>query len=208
MKDKYIFVDMDGTIVNYHDRFYKVYSEAYIGIGKIPLSKENWIKTRKDGIHSIPEELREKIDPYFERNFESRDYLKYDITIPGMLNVIRSLQKEYLVKIVSFRSNNVNLLEQLDRIGIHNVETIIQGFAPGKILGEKANMIQRVIPNPSGWIIGDTEFEVIAGQRLGLKTISVTYGDRSPEFLKRYNPDFLIDKPEEILKIFQLVKPS
>ena len=201
MKDEYIFMDMDGTIVNYHDRFYKVYSEAYIGIGKIPLSKENWINIRKDGTHSIPEEIRNKIDPYFEKNFEHRDYLKYDTPIPGMLNVVRSLQKEYPIKIISFRSNNVTLLEQLERIGIYDIETIIQGYAPGKILGEKANMIQKVIPNPQGWIIGDTEHEVIAGKKLGLKTIAVTYGDRSSEFLRKHDPDFLIDNPKEILKI-------
>jgi len=200
---KQIYMDFDGTIVNYHDRFYKVYSEAYINIDEIPLSKEEWIINRRNGIHHYPPGIHERIDPYFEQHFESSENLKYDNLFPGMDKVIHSLQKKYSVKIVSFRSNNANLLEQLNNIGIYNVETIIQGFAPGTIVEEKANMIRRVISNPSGWIIGDTEYEMIAGEKLGLKTIAVTYGDRTSDFLKRYKPDFLIDSPSEILKIIQ-----
>lgn len=198
-----IYFDMDGTIVNYHDRFYKIYSESFIEIGEIPLSKKEWIIMRRDGIHHYPPGIHEKIDPYFAQHFESSQNLKHDTIVDGMLNVIHTLQKTYPLKIVSFRSNNINLIKQLNGLGIYNVETIIQGFAPGTIVEEKANMIKNVISNPKGWIVGDTQYEIISGQKLGLKTIAVTYGDRTKEFLEKYNPDFIIDKPEEILDIIK-----
>jgi len=199
-----VFLDFDGTVVSFHDRFYKIYRDAYLSIGEVPLSKKEWKEARKYGELKYPIGVREKINPFFEKYFECSEYLlKYDKIFPGMKNVIKCLQNKYPIKIVSFRANNETLKEQLKYLGINNVETIIQGFSPGIPADEKANMIQRVIPNPKGWIIGDCHYEILAGQKLGLKTIAVTWGDQSAETLQRHNPDFIIDSPREILKIIQ-----
>ncbi len=204
-KEQIIFLDMDGTIVNYHKRFYKIYKEAYLKIGEIPLPEKDWLEIRRNGGIQYPPGIHEKIEPHFAKSFESPKYLKYDTIIPGMLNVIHTLQKKYSIKIVSFRSNNESLLEQLDYLGIHNVDTIIQGFSPGIVADEKANMIRNVISNPSGFIIGDCHWEIIAGQVLGLTTIAVDWGDQSNSTLKKYNPDYLISNPEEILEIINII---
>jgi phosphoglycolate phosphatase len=198
-------MDFDGTVVNYHKRFYKIYKEAYIKIGEIPLSENEWLKMRKSGDIIYAPGIRERIEPHFAKSFENSEYLKYDTIIPGMLEVIHTLQEKYTIKIVSFRANNETLLEQLDYLGIHDVETIIQGFSPGTRVDEKANMIRKVIKNPSGHIIGDTFYEVIAGQVLGLTTIACTWGDQSSSTLRKHKPDFIIDKPQEILEILNLV---
>lgn len=66
-------------------------------------------------------------------------------------------------------------------------------------------MKRNIVPEPSGWVIGDTPYEIIAGKKLGLKTIAVTWGDKNREVLQIYNPDFIVDEPKEILKI---VNPS
>jgi len=202
MNNTYAFFDMDGTIVSFHDRFYRTYSEALLNIGEIPLSKEEWIQLRKNGNrHSA--KLDKKIIPFFDKYFESSEYLKYDKIFPKMKKIIQNIQKKYPVKIVSFRANNETLLEQLSNLGIYNVETIIQGYCSGIPCDEKAKMIQKVIPDPKGWIIGDTHYEIAAGKKLGLKTIAVSWGDQSKEYLQTHNPDFLIDNPEEILKIIK-----
>lgn len=198
---EYIFCDMDGTIVYYHDRFYTIYRDAYLEIGEIPLSKEEWLKMRRSGTKCYPKGIHEKISPIFEKKFEDFEYLKQDKIVPGMDKVVNTLQKKYPIKIVSFRSNNENLKKQLSLLGIHNVETIIQGYSAGTPCDEKTRMIQRVIPNPSGYIIGDTSYEIIAGKNLGLKTISVTYGDQSREYLETFKPDYIVDNPEQILEI-------
>jgi phosphoglycolate phosphatase len=204
-KEQIIFLDFDGTIVDYHNRFYKIYRDAYIEIGEVPLSKKEWLKMRRNGGVHYPPGIHEKIEPHFARTFESSEYLKYDTLIPGMLDVVHTLQEKYPVKIVSFRGNNETLLEQLDYLGIHNVETIIQGFRPGIAIDEKANMIRKVISDPKGFIIGDTSYEILAGKVLGLTTIACTWGDQSSSTLRKHKPDFVVDKPEEILEIINLV---
>lgn len=201
MKTEQIYCDMDGTIVSYHDRFYIIYSIACCKVGMKPLSRSEWFECRRQGIPTYTKEEHDKISPIFEELFESPDYLCFDRLISGMDNVINILQKKYKIHIVSFRSKKYNLLNQLEEYGIKNVNTIIQGFSSGTVVDEKANMIQKVIPNPSGFIIGDTQYEVTAGQRLGLKTIAVTWGDKDRETLQKYNPDFIVDSSSEILEI-------
>jgi phosphoglycolate phosphatase-like HAD superfamily hydrolase len=192
-----IFLDMDGTIVDYHDRFYKIYYEAHMEIGEIPISKEEFVKRRRDGKTNYPQKIYEGM--YLK--FEDPKYLKYDKMVSGMYGVINSIRKKYPIKIVSFRANNKNLTDQLKYLGIHDIEVISQAYHHGINCDEKANMIQKIVPNPSGFIIGDTHFEILAGQKLNLITIATTWGDQSKETLQKYHPDFIVDSPEKILEI-------
>jgi len=201
MRTEQIFIDCDGTIVDYHDRFYIVYSIACCRNGVKPLNREEWLHCRKNEISIHTPEIHAKLSPTFEELFESPEYLCFDRLIYGMDKIIKTLQKEYDVHIVSFRAKDQNLKDQLKGYGIRDINTIVQGFSPGIVVDEKANMIRKIIPNPNGWIIGDTPYEITAGKKLGLKTIAVTYGDKSKEYLKKYNPDFIIDNPSEILEI-------
>jgi phosphoglycolate phosphatase len=50
-------------------------------------------------------------------------------------------------------------------------------------------------------IIGDTESDVKAGQILGLRTVAVTCGIRTKEFLQALNPDHIIDSMPQLLPI-------
>ncbi len=198
-----IFIDMDGTIVSYHDRFFLIYNIACCKTGIKPLSRADWLKCRLDGTPAYSKEEHAKIQPIFDEIFETPEYLCFDRLIHGMENVIIKLQEKYPVHIVSFRTQNENLKNQLKEFGIINVNTIIRGFSPETIIDEKADMIQEVVPNPSGWIIGDTPYEITAGQRLGLKTIACTWGDKSKSTLESYKPDFIVDSPKEILDIIK-----
>ena len=201
MKLDQIYIDMDGTIVDYHNRFYIIYSIACCKVGMKPLSREKWLECRRNGTPTYTQEEHKLLDPIFEELFESPDYLCFDNLIHGMDSVIHTLQKNYDIHIVSFRAKDKNLRDQLAGYGITNFGTIIQGFSSGIVVDEKASMIKRVILNPKGWIIGDTNFEITAGQKLGLKTIAVTWGDKQRDTLEKYNPDFIVDKPKEILSI-------
>lgn len=57
-----------------------------------------------------------------------------------------------------------------------------------------------VTPDESVYI-GDSPFDIEAGQAAGMKTAAVGWGIFSPVRLKELEPDFFFDKPEEILKL-------
>lgn len=50
-------------------------------------------------------------------------------------------------------------------------------------------------------IIGDSTHDIHAGKHAGIGTCAVTYGYRNADLLKQENPDFMIDKMSELLKV-------
>ncbi len=57
--------------------------------------------------------------------------------------------------------------------------------------------------NPKDTIlVGDTDMDILAGKNAKVQTVGVTYGFAGKS-IKDYNPDFVINKIEEILKIIQ-----
>src|SRR3989304_6635069 len=142
MRTEQIFIDMDGTIVDYHDRFYIIYSIACCQNGMKPLSRKEWLNCRRNDIPTYSKKEHERISPIFEKLFESPEYLCFDRLIHGMNDVVNILQQKYKINIVSFRANEINLLNQLKEYNINNVRPIIQGFSPSTIVEEKANMIK------------------------------------------------------------------
>lgn len=51
-------------------------------------------------------------------------------------------------------------------------------------------------------MVGDTDIDILAGKNSGVKTVGVTYGFFGKN-IKNYNPDFVIDKIEEIITLLK-----
>ena len=51
--------------------------------------------------------------------------------------------------------------------------------------------------------IGDSGVDIKTGRNTNLKVIAVTWGYRDKELLEKENPDYLINKPKEIIKIIK-----
>jgi phosphoglycolate phosphatase len=49
--------------------------------------------------------------------------------------------------------------------------------------------------------IGDETRDIDAAKHCGLKVIAVTWGFHTPELLISHNPDYLVNSPDEIVKI-------
>ncbi|MBQ1965664.1 MAG: HAD family hydrolase [Clostridia bacterium] len=50
--------------------------------------------------------------------------------------------------------------------------------------------------------VGDSEVDVLTAQNAGIPAVAVTWGFRDKELLSSHNPDYLIDTPQELLKLF------
>ena len=54
------------------------------------------------------------------------------------------------------------------------------------------------------YFIGDTEADILTAKNAGVTSIAVTWGFRTRKFLEKYEPDYIVDSPEDILKILEL----
>lgn len=58
------------------------------------------------------------------------------------------------------------------------------------------------VESGSSYLIGDTRHDILAGKSAGVKTVGVSYGFEGKK-IRDYNPDFVIDDLEEILKVLK-----
>ncbi|MFM8328051.1 MAG: HAD family hydrolase [Pirellulaceae bacterium] len=65
------------------------------------------------------------------------------------------------------------------------------------------HLVERTFGVPqSGWVIGDTETDLRAGKKLGLRQVAVAFGIRDAIILGKENPDLLFDQPSQLANWF------
>ena len=130
--------------------------------------------------------------------------IDYDVMKPydGLIPVLAKLQKDHLLAVIS--SNGYRTIRtMLDRFG----------FAPyfREILGADFRISKKEkiayalekygIPGERAFYIGDTAGDILEARAAGVGSVAVTWGWHSRERLAAAGPDFLVDRPEELLAI-------
>jgi len=196
MKNKIIYIDFDGVIIDNSYKLYAIYKKLMTG--KKILSENEYWNLKKMQI--LEEEIVKKsfnndafISNYTKRRLElieSEEYLKYDKIIDGVIGVIKKLKEKNKIVLTTRRCKKDTLFKQLKRLNLLNVFDAVL-IPEGKT---KENLIleDSSFDKEDSIIIGDTEEDVIAGKKLGIKTIAVLSGIRCKKYLKNYNPDVII----------------
>lgn len=80
----------------------------------------------------------------------------------------------------------------------------IYGMEVSKSKVKKIKLVMKKYDkNTDFYYIGDTIGDIIEGRKAGVKTIGVTWGYHDRKRFDRVNPDFIVDKPEELLAIWK-----
>ena len=48
------------------------------------------------------------------------------------------------------------------------------------------------------FMIGDTEMDILAAKNAGVRSVAVTWGNRTREFLEKYQPDYIVNSPVQL----------
>jgi len=120
----------------------------------------------------------------------------------NIIEVIKTLSKKYELGIITSNSEkNVNrFLEN------NNLTNIFSFIISNKKLFGKAKTFKKIIKDrklvEGEFIyIGDETRDIEAAKKLKVKIISCSWGFNTYDLLKKFEPDYLINKPEEILDI-------
>ena len=97
-------------------------------------------------------------------------------------------------------------LQMCQDLGIDKYFKGIYGSNSDRI--HKADVIRYALsindlPKEETVIIGDTKFDLIGGQAVGIKTMAVTWGFGEQADLLNYQPDYIAHKPLKVLEYFQ-----
>ena len=93
------------------------------------------------------------------------------------------------------------IFPEIEEYGLEDIfdDVVTQSEIKGKSLEE---MIEKYNLNPENtYFIGDSNHEIIAGKENGIKTIAVTWGFNTEEYLKLKRPDYLAHNVKELEKI-------
>ena len=144
--------------------------------------------------------LSEKVIDAILQEYEEITKKKQDLRVfEGMHEAIKKIAEKH--KVVVITSNiSANVREVLYNNGITEFEDIV-GAEKEKSKIKKIRRAMESYPSDISYYIGDTAGDMIEGREAGAKTIAVTWGWHSADRLKKADPDYVVNSPEELVAL-------
>lgn len=202
----FVFVDLDGTILDMRARQYQVYKAILEPMGDRILELASFweLKRQRASTASVLLASGARVEParfdeeWLER-IESPSMLSLDTLQPGAIWALRSLRSTHEVVVVTMRRRWKALCDQLGALGLlSEVDAIIvcqpearKDETVGRELGGRVDVVS------SHWV-GDTEVDIEAGTALGVTTWAVTCGIRDGRLLLRARPHYVCESLAQV----------
>ncbi|MBQ4068850.1 MAG: HAD hydrolase-like protein [Lachnospiraceae bacterium] len=181
----YIFLDLDGPILDGRLRHYNCYKDIIEEMGGTPLDIDVYWNNKRRGLNKrivceesgISGEYSEFIEKWKNR-IEDIKYLKYDVLKPGCLEAIQTMKSVgKKVCLVTLRNNKENLFSQLKWLGIKEIFSEIVVCAGSEINPKYLALNDYVFDKAV--LIGDTEIDIEAADMLKIEFIGIINGLRT-----------------------------
>lgn len=149
----------------------------------------------------IPEHL---IAEFVARNFKlfANRIEPLNIT-PEIKSVIEQLSQANTLTIIT--GNSCSVVEKF--LENHGIKDKFRKVLAAEDEGNRVEKIHKMVlfqggSISEGFLIGDAVSDIRSARNAGVKSIAVSWGHQSKVKLLTENPDFLIDRPEELLTLF------
>jgi phosphoglycolate phosphatase len=203
MPERWIFLDLDGTLLDVSRRYHHLHRDLVRRHGGRPLAAEDYWALKRSRTPEpeilartgVPPEAGAEISAAREHSFEERRYLRLDRPWPWTAAVLAALAPYGPLALVTLRSHSDRLLWQLKALGLHApFARVISGRGDGTPQA-KAGLVRAagIDPAPGSLLVGDTEVDVASGTALGVRTVALTCGLRDAARLAAWAPDLLLD---------------
>lgn len=199
-----IFFDFDGTLVDSRKRLYELFRElrpdcalSFDEYWKIKRSRVDQKTLLKRLFGCEDAEIAEFARRWRER-VEDDDLLKLDRPFPFAEALLKRLSSTRgLLFLVTARQHPEKAERQLEHWGWRN---LFEGVFVTRQTKSKAELVEEKIgmTDKNDVFVGDTGEDILAGKKLGMKTIAVASGFLSREILREYSPDLLVNDVGEI----------
>ena len=150
---------------------------------------------------TLPDSLVDQAVAIYRQYYHEKG--QYESTLfPHITEALTVLKNEGLKLYVTTSKHEPIALQMCQDLEIANYFNGIYGSSSDRV--HKADVIQYAlstnsISNDKALIIGDTKFDLIGGQTIGIKTMAVTWGFGELDDLLLYSPDYICHTPLEIL---------
>ncbi|MBI5572969.1 MAG: HAD family hydrolase [Elusimicrobia bacterium] len=210
-----IIFDIDGTLVNTLDDIRDSANKVLKHFGIKKASKEKIKHSVGSGVDNFFSNLHVKDSNIKSaKKLFSENYLK-NLTVKsklysGMLGVLKELKKEKIILYVVSNKPQIfseKLLKMLKVkkyfkkiIGINSEEK--KRLKPSAFYIRKILLKEKILPSEA-LIVGDSKTDILAAKNSKIFSCAVLYGFRKYGELEKYNPDFYVRKPVELMDIIK-----
>ena len=205
---KYIFFDLDGTLVDSSKGIQKSFEYSFKQLGK-ECPEESIIKSfmgppLEVSFASVLEESQVPEAINYYRSFYKKKGIWGVRLYEGIPELLTQLKEAGYQIYVTTSKNQPKAQDLLANLAISDQFDDIFGSLPDSF--HKADVLRRALQtldaNPEETIIiGDTKFDIIGGKEVGISTLGVLWGFGSQKELLENGADLLADSPNLILKI-------
>lgn len=212
MKYRFILFDLDGTLTDPQEGICKCINHAlaYYGIEKPlkeltkyigpPLLKSFAELTGEENAAEAVKKYRERFSTV--GLYENRIY-------PRVKETLALLKEKGVILCTASSKPQIYVEKILQHFDIAQYFEIIGGASLDGKISEKEQVIELVLDKlnadkNSTVMVGDTRFDLIGAEKMGLDAIGVTYGFGEKDELMQYPHIALIDSISEIIDILQV----
>jgi phosphoglycolate phosphatase-like HAD superfamily hydrolase len=218
-----IITDFDGPIVDVSQRYYRVYQLCLQQVRRPhqqvkQLSKaEFWalkrshVPEKQIGILSGLDEVQaQEFSQQRRKTVHTQPYFEYDRLTPGAVDALEEIQHAGIdlavmtmrrVRELDYAFNSFDLgkfFPENRRYCLSNDYVKTRDVDDKPLLMKRA---QAELPRAAEtWMVGDTEADIVAAQKNGVKVIAVLCGIRDRAQLQQYNPDYIVANLGEALE--------
>ncbi len=200
--------DFDGVLVDSFDQLFRLVNETYheTGIGRPPelsdFSEAEELRfSSLANLSDVSMELRQEFAEYFYCKQNADDSVS--VLFAGISSMLSELSEHHVLTVVSASREGV-IRNVLNDRGIEHHFDVIHGGDKQRSKSEQlTSLVEYYNADPGDtFMIGDAISDITHGKGAGVRTVAVTWGFQSPEFLQRVEPDFMVSSPGELSRLF------
>lgn len=200
--------DLDGTIANSFDKFISVLKKVSLSSKVKPNFSDKVIETYRN---SDPIDILKSLNisvfelpKYIKKIFnELQDYNEQVACFAGVKDVLQEFRESGIFLGVISSNNIKNITSFLKKNDMEMFDSISASGLFSKSSSIKKMMKKHSLNCEETIYVGDEIRDIKASKQAGIRVISVTWGFQSRALLEGNKPDFIAEKPEDIIKIIK-----
>ena len=197
--------DFDGVLVDSLDVYEKTVTDCLNVIGQpLKRGREEFLQLFEGNFYESLVEKGIDLDKFMTASIDILSKVNYAEMKPfdAVRPVLRELKKNHPLVVIS--SNDTPTINEALRL--YDFEGIFDDVLGSDFMLSKKDKILHIIKKyhvtlSDIYYIGDTTGDIKEGKLAGVKTVGITWGWHSKELMASSQPDYLFDKPEDLLQL-------